>query len=342
MSQYGLIFLAGIAASWHCVGMCGGFACALSGGCGRADAARRQLLYNAGRVTTYCFLGAAAGALTAGLCTSTPGGPPIEAAQRVLAIVSGLLIMLIGARLLGLFASPRLAPTIGFGGEVLTKALRDLGQARQPAAPLAFGIVNGFLPCPLVYSFLAQAAASGDAVPGMAVMAAFGLGTFPAMLLMGGLGGWLKGRTVPALAGGLGPARAAGGNWRRKASAAAGVFFMLFGLVTLARGILPMHSHGSGVYALAGPPPGMLARLRAPGAPFKRLGGSREHNARALSGRLASARLWARLRAPGAPFEHLGSSREHSVRVGHPGPASGPTIGANAPMQIKTAARMRR
>ena len=308
MSQYGLIFLAGIAASWHCVGMCGGFACALSGGCGRADAARRQLLYNAGRVTTYCFLGAVAGALTAGLCTSAPGGPPIEAAQRVLAIVSGLLIMLIGARFLGLFAGPRLAPTIGFGGELLTKALRDLSRARQPAAPLAFGIVNGFLPCPLVYGFLAQAAASGDAVPGMAVMAAFGLGTFPAMLLMGGLGGWLKGRTMPVLAGGFQPATSAGGNWRQKASAAAGVFFMLFGLITLARGVLPMHSHGGSFYALAGPPPGMSARLQA----------------------------------PDAPFERPGSGHERSVRVGHPGPASGPTIGADAPMQIKTAARTRR
>ena len=296
MSQYGLIFLAGIAASWHCVGMCGGFACALSGGCGRADAARRQLLYNAGRVTTYCFLGAVAGALTAGLCTSTPGAPPLEAAQRVLAIVSGLLIMLIGARLLGLLAGPRLTQTIGLGGELLTKALRDLGRAREPLAPLAFGIVNGFLPCPVVYGFLAQAAASGDAVPGMAVMAAFGLGTFPAMLLMGGLGGWLKGRTVPVLAGGLGPAKAADSNWRQKASMAAGVFFMAFGLITLARGILPMHSHGPSFYVFAGPPPGM----------------------------------WAFLQAPGAPFERLGSGHEHNIRVGHPGPASGPISLADA------------
>ena len=296
MSQYGLIFLAGIAASWHCVGMCGGFACALSRGCGRADAARRQLLYNAGRVTTYCFLGAVAGALTAGICTSARGGPPIEVAQRVLAIVSGLLIMLIGARFLGFFSSPGLTPITGFGGEVLTKALRDLGRAREPLAPLAFGIVNGFLPCPLVYGFLAQAAASGDAVPGMAVMAAFGLGTFPAMLIMGGLDGWLRGRTaVPA--GGLGPVKAAdSSNWRQKASMAAGVLFVLFGLITLARGILPMHSHGPSFYVLAGPPPGM----------------------------------WARLRAPDTPFEHLGSGHEHNIRVGHPGPASGPKSLADA------------
>jgi sulfite exporter TauE/SafE len=336
MSQYGLIFLAGIAASWHCVGMCGGFACALSGGCGRADAARRQLLYNAGRVTTYCFLGAVAGAFTAGICTSAPGGPPIEVAQRVLAIVSGLLIMLIGARFLGFFSSPRLTPMIGFGGDVLAKALRDLGRAREPLAPLAFGIVNGFLPCPLVYGFLAQAAASGDAVPGMAVMAAFGLGTFPAMLIMGGLGGWLRGRTA-VLAGGPGVAKPTGGDWRQKASMAAGVFFMAFGLITLARGILPMHSHGD--FLLGRPASaGLFGPLAGPGDPTQ-MACSRPWF---LLERPASAGLWARLRAPSGPFKRLESGREQSVRVWHPGPASGPTIGADAPIQIKTAARMRR
>jgi uncharacterized protein len=232
MTHYGLIFLAGVAASWHCVGMCGGFACALSGGKRGVDAARRQLLYNAGRVTTYCFLGALAGALTAGICTPRPGGPPIESVQQGLAVVSGLLIMLIGAQFFGLFQGIRRAPMVGFGGEALAGALRDLQNARSPAAPLAFGVANGFLPCPLVYGVLAQAAASGDAAPGMATMAAFGLGTFPAMLITGGFGGWLRER----IAGKAG--------WRRRAGMAAGVFFLLLGLITLARGMLPLQGHG--------------------------------------------------------------------------------------------------
>ena len=225
MSQYGLIFLAGIAASWHCIGMCGGFACALSGGRCGADRARRQLLYNAGRVTTYCFLGALAGALAAGICKAAPGAPSLEMMQRLLAILSGGLIILIGAQFFGLFRQIRPA-TVGFGGAVLANALRDLQQARNPAAPLAFGVVNGFLPCPLVYGLLAQAAASGDAVPGMAIMAAFGLGTFPAMLVTGGMGGWLRQR-MPDRAGRL-----------------AGMFFLLLGTITLARGIFAMPLHG--------------------------------------------------------------------------------------------------
>lgn len=231
MGQYGLIFLAGMAASWHCVGMCGGFACALSGG-KRGPDLLRQLLYNAGRVTTYCFLGALAAALTAGLCKANPDGSPIEPAQRVLAVLSGALIIMIGAQFFGLFRNFNRAPLVGFGGEALAGALRTLQRSNSPAAPVALGVANGFLPCPLVYAVLAQAAISGDVASGMATMAAFGLGTFPAMLITGGLGGWMRGRIA---------ARAA---WRQRAGMAAGTVFLLLGAVTLARGLLPMHIHG--------------------------------------------------------------------------------------------------
>ena len=137
-------------------------------------------------------------------------------------------------------------------GEVMIQALRDLLRAPSPLAPLAFGVANGFLPCPLVYAFLARAAASGGPVPGMATMLAFGLGTFPAMLLMGGLGGWLWRKLTsagrPALesasGGNAGIVVIRGGSWQRHVTTAAGAFIVLLGLITLARGVLPMHVHG--------------------------------------------------------------------------------------------------
>ena len=53
MIEYPLIFLAGVAGSWHCVGMCGGFACALgSDPRGGTATLVRHLTYNLGRVTT--------------------------------------------------------------------------------------------------------------------------------------------------------------------------------------------------------------------------------------------------------------------------------------------------
>ena len=77
MIEYPLIFLAGLAGSWHCVGMCGGFASALGADPrGRSATLGRQLIYNLGRVTTYCFIGGLVEFLAAGLCTAGANAPP--------------------------------------------------------------------------------------------------------------------------------------------------------------------------------------------------------------------------------------------------------------------------
>ncbi|WP_211091385.1 urease accessory protein UreH domain-containing protein, partial [Pseudothauera rhizosphaerae] len=81
----------------------------------------------------------------------------------------------------------------------LVGALRTLLAAPGAGAPLALGVANGLLPCPLVYAFTAQAAAAGGLLPGLSTMAAFGLGTFPMMLLAGGLGLRLHPPVVPVV-----------------------------------------------------------------------------------------------------------------------------------------------
>ena len=188
MSYYLVIFAAGFAGSFHCIGMCGGFACALGRDPrGTRATAIRHLLYNTGRLTTYCFLGGLAGAL--GQVISTPHGVAavtpllggsIDFAQRGLAIIAGLLMIAMALQFFGVLKIfHRLAG--GFAGSTLAMALRALLTARSNGAPLAFGVFNGFLPCPLVYAFVAQAASSAEASSGVLTMAAFGLGTFPAM-----------------------------------------------------------------------------------------------------------------------------------------------------------------
>ena len=219
MTYYLVIFAAGFAGSFHCIGMCGGFACALGRDPGGAVAtAGRHLLYNAGRVTTYCFLGAVAGALGEML------NGPLDDAQRVLAIVAGLLMIAMALQFFGLLQRFH-GLTIGFGGSTLAMSLRNLLSSENRAAPVAFGVFNGFLPCPLVYAFAAQAASTAGAVPGFLVMLAFGLGTFPAMLMMGGVG------------------RMLGPVWRQRGVWLAGGFILLLGLITLGRGVLPFSAH---------------------------------------------------------------------------------------------------
>jgi sulfite exporter TauE/SafE len=50
---------------------------------------------------------------------------------------------------------------------------------------MAAGALWGWVPCGLVYSMLALAAASGGAAAGALVMVAFGLGTLPNLLAAG-------------------------------------------------------------------------------------------------------------------------------------------------------------
>ena len=194
-------------------------------GAGAAATVGRHLLYNAGRLTTYCFLGAVAGALGEMLCTSRGLAVPVlngplDGAQRVLAIAAGLLMIAMALQFFGLLQRFQ-GVTIGFGGSTLAVSLRNLLTSESRAAPVAFGVFNGFLPCPLVYAFAVQAASTAGALPGFLVMLSFGLGTFPAMLMMGGVGRML----APV--------------WRQRGVWLAGSFILLLGLITLGRGVLP-------------------------------------------------------------------------------------------------------
>jgi len=229
MTYYLVAFAAGFAGSFHCIGMCGGFACGLGRDPrGRGATILRHLIYNSGRLTTYCFLGALAGALGQIVCTRQGTtfmllDGSLEAAERILAIVAGLLMIAMALQFFGLQAFHRL--TVGFASSTFATSLRSLMTARSRAAPLAFGVFNGFLPCPLVYAFAAEAASTSQALAGFLTMASFGLGTFPAMLAMGVIGRVL----APA--------------WRQRGVWLAGSCILLLGIITLGRGFLPFGAH---------------------------------------------------------------------------------------------------
>ena len=71
-------------------------------------------------------------------------------------------------------------------GAHLWRRIAPAARSRLPTQPafrtLVMGLLWGWLPCGLVYSVLLAAAFAGSAVRGSATMAAFGLGTLPAML----------------------------------------------------------------------------------------------------------------------------------------------------------------
>ncbi len=198
-------FLVGLVGSVHCLGMCGGISGALSLGTAGRHRVLGPLLNSAGRVTTYILGGALVGALGWGLIELL--GVPTWGYW--LLWFTAALFVIMGLSML--FRLPGLL-WLEQGGARLWRHLAPLARRsfmlRGPLGAYAAGLVWGWLPCGLVYTMLAAAAASGSPAQGAALMASFGLGTSLAMATTGyaaGSGGaalrrrvWLR-RPVGAL-----------------------------------------------------------------------------------------------------------------------------------------------
>ena len=181
MTQALAVLAGGFLGSAHCIGMCGGFAAALGAGDRPMwPIVARQLVYNLGRVFTYVFLGALAGSSGLYLSSLRIGqyGP-----QQIFSLIAGVTMLGVGLSALGVLPLPARLTKLGSG--LLAPLFAYFLNARGWWGYFAAGLANGFLPCGLVYSFVALAVASGSAAAGMVIMAAFGLGTIPAMLAIG-------------------------------------------------------------------------------------------------------------------------------------------------------------
>jgi sulfite exporter TauE/SafE len=170
-------FLLGFVGSAHCAGMCGPLALALPHwGRGQGSFIAGRMLYNAGRIVTYALMGAVFGMFGQGVA--------LAGLQRWVSLVLGAAI------LIGLIVSPRFANAIPVAGAVnwLKGRLGKLLQTRGSAAMFGIGLLNGLLPCGLVYVACAGATATGSMLSGVEYMVAFGLGTLPMLLAISLLG----------------------------------------------------------------------------------------------------------------------------------------------------------
>ena len=183
-------FLVGLFGGVHCIGMCGGIVTALTLGsrpAGEAPSVRALLPtllgYNLGRLLSYALAGALFGAL--GLLAAEL--LPVRQAQTVLAGLAGGFMLLLGLYIGGWWAG--LARLERLGG-LLWKRVEPLGREllpiRHPGHAILLGMLWGWLPCGLVYSVLIWALTAGGPGHGALLLLAFGLGTLPALLAMGG------------------------------------------------------------------------------------------------------------------------------------------------------------
>lgn len=170
-------FLVGILGSFHCIGMCGPIALALP--VQKRDywsLLKSRLLYNAGRIVTYVFLGALMGLIGQGLVFS--------GAQQSLSIGIGLLILVVWLLPAHLSRPLQRRNPLQKFSFFLKQKFGTLFRQKTNFSYFMIGLLNGFLPCGLVYLALAGAIATGQTGSGMLYMLFFGLGTFPVMLLV--------------------------------------------------------------------------------------------------------------------------------------------------------------
>jgi len=184
----GSALLVGLFGAPHCAAMCGGIAGSLTLCLPQERRSRLgrqlpyQLVYSAGRIASYTLAGAGAGAL--GVLFSAAAGP--DWAPLVLRLLTAALVVGMGLYIAGWWPGLAQVERIGLP---LWRRLEPLGQRLFPADSLAkvagLGLVWGWLPCGMVYLVLVQAGATGSPAEGALLMAAFGVGTLPALIGIG-------------------------------------------------------------------------------------------------------------------------------------------------------------
>jgi uncharacterized protein len=169
-----MAFVMGLLGSFHCLGMCGPIAMALPmGHRSNSDRLWGGVIYNLGRVFTYSFLG-----LILGLAGDFLISPEI---QNTVSIAFGVLI---GTYLL-LPSKTKAALKIAPSQSLLVRLRKQMAKflyIDNNSSLFGIGMLNGLLPCGMIYLALTSSFLAGNAVKGSLFMFSFGLGTFPTML----------------------------------------------------------------------------------------------------------------------------------------------------------------
>lgn len=181
-------FILGLVSSLHCIGMCGPIALMIPNALEHGKATewhklRNILLYNSGRTLTYMVYGALFGLI--GKSFTWFGW------QQQISITLGVLILM--GLLLTLIRNKGTSYTFLTPVFSRLRAGFTLLLGRKKATSLfGIGLLNGLLPCGMVYLALAGATAFGELIKGAWFMGLFGLGTIPAMAALSYFGSVLK------------------------------------------------------------------------------------------------------------------------------------------------------
>lgn len=200
----GAAWILGIAASGHCLVMCGGISSALGLASARSPNGRPRVAlivaYQAGRIVSYAL----AGALLGGALGALVDRLDLDAVRQGLRVLSAAALVVAALVAFGWLRDPGSGP-----GALLWRRIAPLGRRLLPVTSLpralGFGMVWGWMPCGFAYTMILIAALEHDALRAAATMLAFGLGTAPTMIALA-----YGARRAASLAAGRAARRAAG------------------------------------------------------------------------------------------------------------------------------------
>lgn len=175
ISGASMAFLAGLATSPHCVGMCGPIGCAvlpMGKGEGFGSLQWASASYHLTRALAYAVVGALAGAVGSVLVDAFSLAP-----ARVLPWILVAVLVAIALRI------DRLVPKPRWWGRAYWRLSRHLRNLPRASVGAGLGVLTPLLPCGPLYMVFALALFSGSAVFGAEIGLGFALGTIPLLWL---------------------------------------------------------------------------------------------------------------------------------------------------------------
>jgi uncharacterized protein len=212
--------LLGAAGSGHCALMCGPLVMTITRTLrppSRAVRIRQALTYHAGRIFTYLLI-----ALPLGFASELLA---VQGFGRIVSVATGVLIGLSALSSRHLLLPAALGRHVSLASTRACVTANTWMRSHPAAGPVVAGVVNGLLPCGLVYAAAAAAAATGSTIDALALMFGFGLGSVPALLAL-----TVSSSSVPAA-------------WRPRLRQLAPAALLLVAALLIFRGVVPSAAH---------------------------------------------------------------------------------------------------
>jgi uncharacterized protein len=205
INWYAAAFIMGLAGSLHCLAMCGPIFAAVSGFYTQPkEYFRPLLLHHFGKIVSYASIGLFMGFIGQGIS--------LVVFQNTLMLACGILLLFVAVS-----GMAKWTVMDQLNAKITYAMSRILGKNR--GGGFLLGLINGWVPCGLVYAAAIGATATQSIIEGAGFMLFFGLGTIPILSLAGFSRWMIKLKRVPNLA-----------IWKQIPALILGLIFFLKGL----------------------------------------------------------------------------------------------------------------